>query len=182
MWTSIDRAFLTANLHDLSSIILVTMDYRGVHEGDDEMNDVIIAMTVELCLKLTESELKNFLIKVADWRDELNETPSKKSFARGTTYFQFIAALCHKLKTIFVPLMAYVWPSATSALEEFATFKVSGKSSSKKRKANEDVITLENRAEAISKTQWVLTCIRSACIHDTEGFVDEVVLFLYPLR
>ena len=77
---------------------------------------------MQLCLKLTESELKSLLSKMAEWRDydkssnsvnnqnmELS-TKNKEiivwqKFSKGVCFYNLISSLASKLRSIFLPSM-----------------------------------------------------------------------------
>ena len=105
---------------------------------------------VHFSLKLTESELRSFLARLAEWRDAKvaadadgddgngegggdggalfaprSEDESKaarawRKHARGVTYFTLIGALAARLRSIFTPSMGLIWPHAADALAALA--------------------------------------------------------------
>ena len=77
---------------------------------------------VQLCLKLTESELKSLLSKMAEWRDydknsnsvniQSTEVSTKnkevivwQKFSKGVCFYNLISSLASKLRSIFLPSM-----------------------------------------------------------------------------
>jgi BP28CT (NUC211) domain len=72
---------------------------------------------VQLCLKLTESELKALLARMAEWRDfeRLNASSesdlaphsdgSWQKHSRGVSFYHLISQLSARLKSIFLPSM-----------------------------------------------------------------------------
>jgi BP28CT (NUC211) domain len=72
---------------------------------------------VQLCLKLTESELKALLARMAEWRDferlnassESDVAPhsdgSWQKHSRGVSFYHLISQLSARLKSIFLPSM-----------------------------------------------------------------------------
>lgn len=172
IWGTLDRNFLAHSLNEVSSLVVITLDYRRQY-GDSAMpesvDEAIVGSAVEFCMKLTEAELKMFLMKLLEWKNLLSDEASNKRFARGTTFFHLVSALCSKLKIIFVPLMVYVWPTALSALEAASHLK-----SSNKRKAGNESTESADNSEILRQTQWVLECTKLACAYDSEGVIDEV--------
>ena len=72
---------------------------------------------VQLCLKLTENELKALLARMAEWRDfERLSTSSEgdvspedvgiwQRHSRGVSFYHLIAQLSGRLRSIFLPSM-----------------------------------------------------------------------------
>jgi hypothetical protein len=132
VWQQLDRTTVVANLAELSSLATLLLDYRRVF-GDQstaatEVDAAATDAVVELCLKLTESELKSFLTKLAEWRDvkfKLKQTADGteewRRYARAVSYFSLADALMGKLKSLFIPIMGVLWGSAISLLEVFAS-------------------------------------------------------------
>jgi hypothetical protein len=185
LWASLDRPTLSTCLPDVTALVILTLDYRREYGScdnvaADEVDEIAVGSAVDFCLKLTEQELKGFLVKLIEWRDLYDEDPMhSKRYARGVVFFQLVAALCHKLRSIFIPLMSYVWPAATAAIAAKMP-----KVSSKKRKAGEDDdVGIEDRAisEMLRRTRWVLEGIKAACAYDDDDFIDEVCLCTYDI-
>lgn len=193
LWMSLDRAALTSNVRDATSVVILCLDYRAVHREDSAASDAteecIIASTVEFCLKLTEAELKSLLLKLIEWKSASDAgdavLAASRQLSRGTTFFQLTTALCTKLRGIFVPLLSYAWPSAVAGLEDMCALASRGKGS-KKRKADEhDAAPADegSRVEVICLSRWILSTIRAGCTYDSvDGFMDEVLCFLPLLR
>ena len=172
LWSTLDRNYLSSSLSDVSSLVIITLDYRrqyGASEMPESVDEAIVGSALEFCIKLTEAELKAFLIKLIEWKDLHDDDNSRKRYARGTTFFQLMSALCNKLQIIFVPLLIHVWPSALAALEDVAHLK-----SSKKRRSGADFDEQSRNSESLRQIQWVLESVKLACAYDNEGLVDEV--------
>jgi hypothetical protein len=136
VWQQLDRTTVVAHLAELSSLATLLLDYRRVF-GDQssaatEVDAAATDAVVELCLKLTESELKSFLTKLAEWRDvkfklkqtadgAVDTTQEWRRYARAVSYFSLADALMGKLKSLFIPIMGVLWGSAISLLEVFAS-------------------------------------------------------------
>jgi len=137
----LDRTEVVTHLGDLCAICVLYLDYRRVYgdESDDAqlVETAAVEAAVELSIKLTESELKSFLVHLEEWRDikqnddddddeeeeakESNEDGSVKSQSRGVCFYHFMSALGNKLKSIFTPLMAPFWDHSAEELFSFAS-------------------------------------------------------------
>ena len=108
----------------------------------------VIETCLELCLKLTESELKAWLHTLSTWKDEapaahvVGHTDGRvqlsvgddavavtegaiegwRAYSRGTTFMGLLAALAVKLQSIFAPTMGLHWDTAVTCLERFLTY------------------------------------------------------------
>jgi hypothetical protein len=170
--------------------------------------DVAVSTSVvQLCLKLTESELKSLLARMAEWRDfnktknddmiegdnDETDDESWRQYSRGVTYFNLVSLLGSRLKSIFLPSMALIWPSAITALlvlsqktESFfsasfhtgPTLGLEDKKSSKKRKSLDnghqtmelkEINERKTLSELILRSQFVLSSVKTSCVYDSEG-------------
>ena len=90
------------------------------HSIPFDLSQVDITATdavVQLCLKLTESELKALLARMAEWRDFERLSSSSESdvvphsdgswqkYSRGVSFYHLISQLSARLKSIFLPSM-----------------------------------------------------------------------------
>jgi len=208
VWQQLDRATVVAHLGPLSTLATLLLDYRRVF-GDQsaaaaEVDAASADAVVELCLKLTESELKSFLSRLAEWRDVkfktkkdangevLSEDADWRKYARAVSYFSLTDVLMTKLKSLFIPIMGTLWGSAIDLLTTFAavasksgkTVAAEGEKKEKKRKQVEDespaLTPVVVEMELLVK--YILSSVRECCVQDTNGeFVDEVraVFLLY---
>lgn len=135
VWQQLDRSAVVGQLTPLSNLATLLLDYRRVF-GDQspaaaEVDAAVSDAVVELCLKLTESELKSFLTKLAEWRDvkfkvkvtssgEVDSQQEWRRYARAVSYFSLADALMGKLKSLFIPIMGVMWASAIDYLNTFA--------------------------------------------------------------
>lgn len=150
VWQQLDRTTVVAHMGPLSTLATLLLDYRRVF-GDQsaEANEVDAAAAdavVEMCLKLTESELKSFLTRLAEWRDvrfkpkapaARDAEPATaegdwRKYSRAVSYFSLADVLMSKLKSLFHPVMALLWNSAVDILTNFATTAAAAKSADKK--------------------------------------------------
>lgn len=69
----VERNHVVAHMSDLCSLVVLLLDYRRVYQdGSSECaktENAIINMSIELCIKFTETELRAFLTRLAEWRD-----------------------------------------------------------------------------------------------------------------
>lgn len=186
VWMNLDRNTVVAHLHGLSTIATLLMDYRRVHgdqsEEAGEVDDTVADAVVELCLKLTESELKAFLARLSEWRDvdmtsdstagEATETEWRQ-YARAVSFYALIEALSEKLKSLFVPSMAALWTNASELLAEFqevvaatvaskgkkSTAESSSSSKSKKRSAEEFTEDVQSSSNAVADDKTITEMI-----------------------
>ena len=127
------------------------LDYRRAYGDDGDASAAVDAAAadavVHFSLKLTESELRSFLARLAEWRDtkapggedgddgddgaggalfaprsedESKAARSWRKHARGVTYFALISALAARLRSIFTPSMGLIWPHAAAAFAAVA--------------------------------------------------------------
>jgi hypothetical protein len=151
VWQQLDRTTVVAHLAPLSTLATLLLDYRRVF-GDQspaaaEVDAAASDAVVELCLKLTESELKSFMTRLAEWRDvkfklkllsngENDPAHDWRRYARAVSYFSLADALMGKLKSLFIPIMGVLWGSAIDLLNAFAAQASKAPSSSAKKSAD----------------------------------------------
>jgi hypothetical protein len=180
----------------LCEIAALVLDYRRVFgDGSDASKAAEskgIEAVVALCLKLTETELKQLLGKLGEWRDSkvvaANKSRRGGARSRNVTFYRLLAALGAKLKAIFVPCAGPFWYFSLHLLLNFSTSagKVSGESKSQKKRrlsdgkstgkhddGEDDDRAEENCQELECVAEAVLENIRIVCVHDEAEFVDE---------
>ena len=134
-WEALDRTTVTSHLDTLQSISLVGMNYRYAQGdqslGGDNVDKAVCKACIELCLKLTETELREFIVQLLDMKNNLlvSSDSSKeekysdwKIYSRSTVFFQLVSGLNSKLKHIFVPLMTLIWQGASDHLGTLIEF------------------------------------------------------------
>lgn len=206
-WEALDRGAVTNHLDSLQSISLVGLNYRYTSgdqsEAGDAVDDHVCRAVIEFCLKLTESELREFLVQLLDMKDDLladaGASPEERfgdwrMYSRSVVFFQLLSGLNGKLKHIFVPLMGLVWQGAADhltslidfvkAMKPFGQGVTEGGKKGKKRKllaAGRDsgVVTACTGAqqqvlqELLAGSAWVLKSVRKCCVHDNINFIDQ---------
>jgi hypothetical protein len=139
VYENLDRPTVVQHLTALSSLATLSLDYRRAHGdqsiGADTVDDAVAESVVRLCLKLTETELKGFLARLAEWRDidtsemavvstvgnsDSGGAGSWRVHSRGVSYFKLVSALSAKLRSIFVPSMGLIWQTAADSLAELS--------------------------------------------------------------
>jgi U3 small nucleolar RNA-associated protein 10 len=151
---------------------------------------------VELCLKMTETELKSFLLRLAEWRDVVFTTEAAddwRSRARSVSYYSLVDCLIGKLKTLFIPFMGHLWEHAAEQLKLFEALVMrrtaksnevddgtTKKKKSKKRSLAEgtsvdpssssDQLLVEMKVLVLR----ILNSVTQCCTQDSSGFITEV--------
>lgn len=153
MWEQLDRSVILGHLPDICSITVLSFDLRRVmgvfSEELDNIENKLISAAVSMCVKLTETELKSFLLRLAEWKDasiaiDVNSSEksvgnkkrsvadskihddeqggeSARSNARVVCFYHFISSLCSTLQGIFMPTMGILWSNISEALKEVPT-------------------------------------------------------------
>lgn len=121
-----DRATTLSNMTKWMVICFEMMDYRRKY-GDfttdtDDVEEVICDSLVVLCLKLTESELKAFILKIVEWKSSSivnlsKEIGEKMIFRRSRAFYVLIKTLVEKLKILFFPTMSLLWSGLLQDIE-----------------------------------------------------------------
>jgi hypothetical protein len=148
VWQQLDRPTVVAHLPALSTLATLLLDYRRVF-GDQsaasgEVDAAAADAVVELCLKLTETELKSFLVRLAEWRDVRFASKKKshasegsssssdavdwRTYSRAVSYYALTDALMGKLQSLFIPIMGVLWSNTVEILRSFAEHAASANS------------------------------------------------------
>jgi hypothetical protein len=145
-WDALDRTTLVHHLNEVFSIGVLCLDYRRVYGkqvADNEFHpDVAIVDAMsQLCLKLTESELRNHILKLLDWKninsgldpteitaDVVAGFEGKSQYSRGVTFYRFMFSLANKLRALMCPCMALSWSDAADVLSAFPKIVAASKS------------------------------------------------------
>ena len=211
VWLNLDRSTVIAQLQELSTIATLLLDYRRLY-GDQSLvgisvDKAISDAIIEFCLKLTETELRNFILRLAEWRDMSDITSSIviaannnddkqdekwRMHSRAVTFYTVIESLNERLKSIFVPCMSIVWSNSVEKLNHFISLgststldvpKELNKKKNKKRNSGE-FLDDSNRDDLVSEFKelcylsgHILNGVKDCCLNDKEGFIDEVCIF-----
>eukprot|EP01038_Epipyxis_sp_PR26KG_P011017 gene11017-14796_t len=204
---NLDRSIVKQEMTNLTKLSIQCLDYRRVYGSNfiaeirDEIDIIISNSIVELCLKLTESELKIILLKMMEWKDitmeeseERGEGDSWKLYARSISYYQLLYALGSKLQAIFVPLLSSMWTNFSNQLvnnnmlfNNAIKIKKSSfhnnntfESIEKKRKSQLNDNNNDNNNsdggchELIKLFKLMFDCLSLCCENDTSNtFIDE---------
>ena len=213
LWQNLDRASVLANMKELSVLATLLLDYRSVYgdqSSDMDLVDTAVASALlQLCLKLTESELRHFLLRLIEWRDaagRMRDTVDAwRSHSRAVSFYSLILELVATLKGIFLPSMALVWSHAATVLSslphdvtQWLTL-AEGKEDSvdaktakrgKKRKKQEmieqpTVLIPTEIIELRILCGKVAASVQECCKSDSDGFITEVnrtCLSTFPFR
>ena len=200
VWRLMDRPAVISQLGVLSSLATLLLDYRrvfGDHSAEASAVDHAVGgAIVELCLKLTETELKSFLLRLAEWRDVVftfEAVDDWRSRARSVSYYSLVDCLIGKLKTLFIPFMGHLWEHAAEQLKFFEALVMrrtaksnavddgtTKKKKSKKRSLAEgtsvdpssssDQLLVEMKVLVLR----ILNSVTQCCAQDSSGFITEV--------
>jgi hypothetical protein len=167
VWSELTREDLIPNLNDIFEFTLLGLDYRRVYgypyananlqiiipsvsDHSEDHHGIIDTDTIKLILtiglKLTESELKVFLVHLSDWKDvELPSEPNPnlhlfhmttdtknrnkrllsdetlllyQKYSRGVNFYHLMSEFVSTFKSIFVPLLAPFWNQMNEPLVE----------------------------------------------------------------
>jgi hypothetical protein len=138
---------------------------------------------------------------MAEWRDlevdkDTNENDDNlwKKYSRGVSYYSLVSLLGSRLRSIFLPSMALIWTNAVNSLESMiietekytlmnnTSIENSGKKL-KKRKNLDDIqgggLGRNVLSELVFRSEFILESVKTSCIYDTDGFIDEVYLYVF---
>jgi hypothetical protein len=158
---SIDLLNYRCQYH-VKEITEVTADDEEEDEDDDlkEIESVSKTVITEISLKLTEKELKSFLLKILDWKNRSsssagNSDEQEEKEEEGITnmfrtkkvisFYSLVNELASKLKFLFNPTMNLLWDDYYDQMNEIkdsiSSFieKAVNASESKKRKKLVDI-------------------------------------------
>ena len=119
-----------SNSNSISNSVSISSEAR---RDLDQVGESVSGAIVELCLKLTEVELRSFLQRLSQWRDarivdstEASSSSTSSSsalgeVARSNSFYSLVHALGNRLKSIFVPTMSIVWAHAADQLAGLET-------------------------------------------------------------
>lgn len=211
LWQNLDRASVIANMKDLSVLATLLLDYRSVY-GDqstdmDNVDKAVATALLQLCLKLTESELRHLLLRLIEWRDAPVTTQESvdawRSHSRAVSFYSLILELVATLKGIFLPSMTLVWSHAAislSSLQQHVSLWMNradgGEDSGDAKKAKkgkkrkqqdlleQQIVIMVPRiiVEIRILCGKVAASIQECCKNDSDGFITEVMrTFIVPL-
>ncbi len=203
LWSSLERNDVTSYLLSLQAICQKGFEYRECYGSseddllDKDVDEAICQGVIEICLKYTENELKEYLIQLHQWSEVDissgnrvdNERNECLKFCRCKIFFHFISQLEAKLQGIFVPLMGLVWVYGSEQINKFLqcvqSLQVESSQKTKKRKRRDAEVgenALDQRTEnQLDKKElyetslWILESVRLCCIYDQIHFIDQVL-------
>jgi hypothetical protein len=198
LFSGMERPAVLGNMQDACALAGLLLDHRRAmgEQGDsatEAMDAAVVEATAVLLFKFTESELRQFILRLADWRDagsEAEDTPADDAWrgaARATVFFRLMAMLSEKLRGVFVPTLALVWEDLVNVLTQLPTRAakkaeeagVEKKGTSKRGRSGDKgagALAPAERAhtrELTTVATWASESIRLCCLHDATGFVDE---------
>ncbi len=186
-----DRSASLTHLTKWMTIFFELLDYRRKH-GDfttdtDSVEETICDSVVVLCLKLTESELKTFILKIVEWKGGVingTQQTEVEVLRRSRTFYVLIKSLIDKLKILFYPTMSLLWKSLVQDLDDSRTkvlkiIESTSDSQTKKRKRFEHSKTLDKDTEGLlgdylSMATMILGTLQSLCETSSSPFINQV--------
>jgi hypothetical protein len=202
--STLDRNAIASNIAQLGVIAVNVMGYRhrtGIQSNmTRNLDGKVAALCVQLCLKMTETEVRTLLAHSSEWmhseRDEDTESAALSwlQYSRPVSFFHAVSALNDKMKSIFLPCMVPIWPLAVQYLKAVnnilqSKLMLSSKKStdglveevrSKKRKAADEASSADNEGsrslikELVLLSTDILGGICSCCVNDKIGFITDV--------
>ena len=198
LFSGMERPAVLGNMQDACALAGLLLDHRRAmgEQGDsatEAVDSAVVDATAVLLFKFTESELRQFILRLADWRDagsEAEDTPADDAWrgaARATVFFRLMAVLSEKLRGVFVPTLALVWEDLVNVLTHLPTraAKKAEEAASEKKGASkrgrggdkgsaaQAPAELAHTRELTTGATWASESIRLCCLHDATGFVDE---------
>jgi hypothetical protein len=160
LWMTLERNDVMNYLISLQTISQYGLEYRERYEGytlpslsslssssmstsSVNVDGAICESIIEICLKYTEKELREYLLRLFHWTEEtiddndITTTPSAAAagvgvgvegrnewlkYCRCKIFFQFICELEKKLQSIFIPLMGIVWVYGSEQVMKYVKF------------------------------------------------------------
>ena len=201
---SLDRVQIATNITDLCSLATISLDYYRVygikhiatHQSEVwYINDLIYSFIMELCLKLTENEMKSFLSRLLVWKDVIDQNKNSL-LLRNVVFYQLMASLSKKLRSLFVSSIGLFWTNLIELSTSFNQLKIdssnhlfnsnnSATTSQKKRKmsttSTSTTVNEMNVTHEILKMKAILECIQFTSLSDQVHFYDEVCASLISI-
>lgn len=206
-WGVLDRQAIASNISQLGPLMLDAMGFRYAIEIQSDisrsLDDKVAEGCVQLCLKLTEAEVRAFFVHASEWmatkggesdsEDENSSSEADISWlqsAKAVSFFHCVAALNEKMRGVFTASMGCIWGVTANQLADVVSALHSGRLKmskapleeekvSKKRKKIMGEIEQEESLKSIQEYVLlgtdILNSVRSCCLYDKSGFIDEVL-------
>jgi hypothetical protein len=169
-------------MQQLSRWMSISMDMMDSSLGGNSIEGVICDCVVTICLKLTEGELKSFVLKLVEWR---RVTEMSANSRRSRNFYLLVKSLVERLKFLFYPTMGLLWEDLIEDMKQCMSRiqTLTGKnqpSNSKKRKRDIKCFDMNMNSQDEIRDIWsmirsVLTTVQSLC--ETTGsqqFISKV--------
>jgi hypothetical protein len=200
--TKADRMTCVNNMNVVLPTILsllksLQLDTKGLDTHSFEsVQQAIGEFVVELCLKLTENELKTFILRLVAWKSggkssnlksDSNDN-DKESFYRLVHFYSTISSLLTRFQSLFFSGIALLWTDMMNDLDSAAKFVKKtieqAKSSDedgagKKRKRVTNVFEMLNESNQLivglifDAVSHVMSISRALCGITGASFLDE---------
>lgn len=202
--TKSDRATCVNQMTTLLPTVLslmteLKMETNGLNRHSFvDVQQVIGELVVELCLKLTENELKSFILRLIEWKSGTkNSNNSKdktaadendeKMYYRLVHFYSTINSLLDRFQSLFFSSISLLWTDMMTDLDSTAKYvkkmvekvKSDSKDDGKKRKRNTDVFSLFSDETKLiyqlifDSITHVMSITRSLCTITGASFIDE---------
>lgn len=200
-WSFMDRLSVANNISQIGPLMIDIMGYRHNCEVQSDLSRAldskVAGACVQLCMKLTEAEVRAFLVHAAEWmsadrndsEDDDSDSPDQRNWLGSTkavAFFHCVAALNDKLKSVFTASMGCIWDTAVEKLAEVVQTLKSSKLSVPKPRDDDKILkkrkdlSAENQEEKLKIIHEmvllatdILNSIRNCSLYDKIGFVDE---------
>lgn len=207
-WGILDRSAIASNIATLGPLMIDLMGYRFNSQIQSDLSrtleNKVANACVQLCMKLTEAEVRAFLVHAAEWigssgddSDSDSDDDEKTALdtnwlknAKSVSYFHCVAALNDKMRGVFTSSMGCIWDITSEKLAGVVKILKSGSLSVPKARDSEKVskkrkeINDEDQEERLQSIQElvllgtdILNSIRSCCLYDKIEFIDEVCTY-----
>jgi hypothetical protein len=145
-WSMLDRAAIAQSISQLGPLLISVMGLRCASRVQSPLtrtlDDRVADACVQLCMKLTEAEVRAFLVHAIEWVNASSEEDSSSDsddasdastppltwlkFAKTVSFFHCVSALNEKLKGVFTSTMGCIWELAADNLGDIVHTLQSG--------------------------------------------------------
>jgi hypothetical protein len=171
-------ANMSTHVDALSELIILALDQpfvdNGHRDGNDDISgpgsEAVAAAALGFVLKLSESELKPFLVKLHSWKSsgDRKAAPDMAALGRKAALYRVLHRVASALRGIFVPYLPIFWEEYKRDLELMISF---GNDDSAVA-ASSSGLCATYRTLAHSLLSSLRTCLQ----HDSEGALQKAQL------
>jgi U3 small nucleolar RNA-associated protein 10 len=84
----------------------------------DQLEDLVIDVTLTLVLKLNDATFRPFFIQLVDWASFKQKKNYTGPMPRAVTLFRFLKTLCGRLKSLVTNYMSYILELTSDLLQQ----------------------------------------------------------------